>query len=765
MGRGATELPPLGVAPMRRAHGIILILVLALAVATRLANAPGVFVGGQVLIWDEDSAYHMYRSSLAAERFPKVHTFDSYTNFPTGARLMWPIGFDLALATLIRFVALVTGGHVRPEVVGVLFDPFLGVLSVLAIYMLGRELGGRAAGIAGAAIAAVLPILTGYSMVGRVDHHAIEPALAALPLALLVRAMRTTSIRARNRVGSGLGLVLAASIGVWPGSLAAGVLVAASVALVALWRPQGDETSTFVRLGRRVFGVAAAAVLPVVLIHPWAASGSFAYFAPSLLQPVVFACAWLSFALAGLVVRRWPGRRDALTAVLVSVPVAAAGVAVVLASTMRDTAHAVLGYLGRGDVQISQVLESYPLLSSGWGTAAQQYGIIAFAFPILLSALVFRAVHGTPPGRMVARAVLPWFVVTAAMALEQVRLGSQFAPIWCALWGAAWAHAARAVERRFGQPRMVWLGAVLVGVAMMAPTLRLHRPTQFPPQAELVRTRDALAWLREQAASPGDVRQPEVRPRFGVMSRWEWGNWLITEAHQANIANPFAQAEVHLRGVRDAAAFFLGTDPAEAVRELERLKARYVLVTPVFSDVENVARHLGRRAASLIDVDVSSGSSAHPREAFARTMNSRLLIFDGLELNLGGQTLPPLRRLRLEYESSSEGEEPGWHGSFCKVFELVPGATVEGTADAGQPVDLLLYLVSNRGRHLTYHDRALADARGRFEFLVPYATDEGNGAVRALGFCRIVASGKPADVTVSEADVKGGRTIHVEPRG
>ena len=748
---------------MRRACGILLILVLALALATRLANAPGVFVGGQVLIWDEDSAYHWHRSSLAAERFPKVHTFDSYTNFPTGARLMWPIGFDLALATLIRLVALVSGGHVRPEVVGVIFDPLLGVLSVLAIYLLGRELGGRAAGIASAAIAAVLPILTGYSMVGRVDHHAIEPALVAFPLALLVRAMRTDSVRARNRLGSGLGLVLSASIGVWPGSLGAAVLVAASVGLVALWPPEGRETGVLVRLGRRVFGVAAVAVLPVVLIHPWAVGGSFAYFAPSLLQPLVFACAWLSFALAGLAVRRWPGRRDALTVVVVSVPVAAVAVAVVLTSTMCDTAHAVLGYLGRGDVQISQVFESYPLLSSGWGTAAQQYGIIAFGFPILLSALVFRVFHGTSLGRMVARAVLPWFVVAAAMALEQVRLGSQFAPIWCALWGAAWAHAARAFEQRFGHPRTVWLGAVLVGVVIMAPTLRLHRPMRFPPQAELVRTRDALAWLREKAVSPGDVRQPEVRPRFGVMSRWEWGNWLITEAHHANIANPFAQAEVHLRGVREAAAFFLGTDPAEAVRELERLKARYVLVTPVFNDVENVARHLGQRAANL--VDAPTGSSPRPSEAFAWTMNSRLLIFDGLELRLEGQALPPLRRLRLDFESSSEGEEPSWHGSFCKVFELVPGATVEGTAAAGQPVDLLLYLVTNRGRHLTYHDQTLADALGRFEFLVPYATDGGGGAVRALGSCRIVASGRPADVAVSEADVQGGRTIHVEPQG
>jgi asparagine N-glycosylation enzyme membrane subunit Stt3 len=747
--------------PSRWTTRLLLGLVLLLAAATRLANVPGVFVGGRVLIWDEDSAYHWHRASLAAAHYPKVHTFDWYTNYPTGARMMWPVGFDLALATAVRLVGLASGGRVSPLAIGVLFDPFLGVLSVLAIYFLGRELGGRAAGVAGAAIAAVLPILTGYSMVGRIDHHAVEPVLAALPLVLLLHGVRATSDCARGRTAAGLGALLAVEIGVWPGAIAAGVLVAVSLAVVALWPPRGCNREVFVVFGRRTFGAATLVILPVVLIHPWAAAGSFAYYAPTWLQPLVFATAWLSFTLAGSSLRRRPAGRGFLAAALVLAPLAVAATGVALSPGLRHTAGSVLGYLDRGDVQISQVFESYPLLSFGPGTAVQQYGIMAVAFPILLVALGLRCWRATPRGELAARVVLPWFAVTAGMALGQLRLGSQFAPLWCALWGAAWAYAVRRVEQRVGHRGAVRLGAVLVGLAIMVPTLRLHHLTRRPPQEDLVRSHDALVWLRERAATPGDVSQPGVRPRFAVMSRWEWGNWLITVAHQANIANPFSQAEVHLRGVRDAAAFFLATDPAQAVRQLERLGARYVLVTPVFYEIEDVASVLGPGAPHF--VVAGSGVAPQPTPTFYATMNSRLLVFDGLEVRLEGTTLPPLRRLRLDFESAAEGVEPGWEGSFCKVFELVPGARIDGAATPGELADLWLYLTTNQGRRLTYHDRTTADAGGRFEFIVPYATTGEESAVRALGRYRITAGGHEVEVAVTEADVAQRRTVGIGP--
>ena len=756
---GRTRTP--GFAPGRLLTGVLLACVLLLAAATRLANIPGVFVGGQVLIRDEDSAYHWHRAALAAQRYPKVHTFDYYTNFPTGARMMWPIGFDLVLATLVRAADLVSAGHVRPETVGVLFDPLLGVLAVLAIYFLGRELGGRAGGLAAAAIAGVLPMLTGYSLVGRIDHHAAEPILAALPLALLLRAAGAETERRRGRLALGLGLVMAASMGIWAGAIAPGLLVAVCLAAVAVWPPAGSDVGELLRFGRRTFGVATLAVTPVVLVHPWAADGSFAYFAPTWLQPFAYAVAWLAFAAAGVARRRFPARSWAPGAALLAAPPFGFALGVALFPGLRATAAEVIGYLGRGDVQISQVFESYPLLAFGWGGVMQQYGVVACAFPLLAAALVFRCLRGPARGTLAARLALPWFAATAAMAVGQIRLGSQFVPVWCALWGAAWAYAARAVETRVGHAREVRLAAVLAGVALMAPTLALHRVLHLPPQSELVLTHDALAWLRDEAASPGDVAQPEVKPRFGTMSRWQFGNWVISEAHQANIANPFAQAEAHLRGVREAAAFYLDTDPEDAVRRLERLGVRYVLATPLWDDVSDLARHVGGREPPLVQ---GGGGAARPAPAFYLTANSRMLIFDGAEAAPGGRVLAPLRRLRLDFESEARGEEPGWRGGFCKVFELVTGARLVGAASPGQEVEVSLSLVTNRGRSLAYRDRAVAGADGRFELLVPYATAGGPSAVRTLGPYEVAAGAGRAAVQVGEDDVQRGRELRVELR-
>ena len=183
-------------------------------------------------------------------------------------------------------------------------------------------------------------------------------------------------------------------------------------------------------------------------------------------------------------------------------------------------------------------------------------------------------------------------------------------------------------------------------------------------------------------------------------------------------------------------------------------------MTPVFGEVEDVARMLEPGAPRF--TTVGPGGSPQPTPAFYTTMNSRLLVFDGLEATVAGRTLAPLRRLRLDFESAAVGAEPGWEGSFAKVFELVPGARIGGRARPGEPVELRLDLVTDRGRRLTYRDRADADAGGAFKFTVPYATAGAATAVRAAGPYRITAAGRAAEATVTEAEIAAGRPVAVE---
>ena len=108
---------------------VLLWLVLALAGYTRLANLEGTFAQGKVFFGGLDSYYHVRRITLAVEHYPAVPTSDAYVNYPDGARLDWPVGFDLAAASLVKLAQVFAPGQRTLEVVLTFINPALGVLT------------------------------------------------------------------------------------------------------------------------------------------------------------------------------------------------------------------------------------------------------------------------------------------------------------------------------------------------------------------------------------------------------------------------------------------------------------------------------------------------------------------------------------------------------------------------------------------------------------------------------------------------------------
>ena len=91
--------PPRGLLPLA--------IVLAVATWARVSNVRGVFVRGELLPFDGDSAYHLRRILATVEHFPHVPTWDHYLNWPTGAHCPWAPGFDF----LGALFALAAGGR------------------------------------------------------------------------------------------------------------------------------------------------------------------------------------------------------------------------------------------------------------------------------------------------------------------------------------------------------------------------------------------------------------------------------------------------------------------------------------------------------------------------------------------------------------------------------------------------------------------------------------------------------------------------------
>ena len=70
------------------------------ALAIRALPWRTVFVGDTVLLFDHDAYYHLRRIVWSVVHFPRVLDFDSYLNFPEGARAIWTPCFDWLVALL-----------------------------------------------------------------------------------------------------------------------------------------------------------------------------------------------------------------------------------------------------------------------------------------------------------------------------------------------------------------------------------------------------------------------------------------------------------------------------------------------------------------------------------------------------------------------------------------------------------------------------------------------------------------------------------------
>src|SRR5947208_3712606 len=144
----------------------VLIAVIVLGFALRLSVWPRVFSGGRVYLDGPDGYYHLHRAAMTLEHWPFVPQFDPAINYPKGGTISWPPLFDGLLAT----VALTFRSDHALEILGALMPPVLGALQLIVLFMLVHSLRGRRAAIAAVIVAAILPAIVRYTLLGNLDH-------------------------------------------------------------------------------------------------------------------------------------------------------------------------------------------------------------------------------------------------------------------------------------------------------------------------------------------------------------------------------------------------------------------------------------------------------------------------------------------------------------------------------------------------------------------------------------------------------------------
>ena len=383
--------------------------------------------------------------------------------------------------------------------------------------------------------------------------------------------------------------------------------------------------------------------------------------------------------------------------------------------------------------------ESIGVAEKGLAETLRFFSPVAALIPVLLAWALWSHKRHKNPQLIVIAAALG---ATSILAWQQVRFVMLLALPLSVLAGAAFVALLDAARRRGVRAATI---AVLASAALLMPAVQTLAASSVP-LARRVPVWRALRWMAVATPCAGDPWQPGSHPSYAVMAPWGFGHELLVLGQRANVASPFIQPH-ETEGLDSALRFALTADPAVAEALLNRHNARYVLTVPLaLAATDAYALALRERPERYVLGDDATGRHLTPEglQSGAVVLAQRN---GSAELD-GGKSWDFLRLIL-----SVNG--------YAKIFEKVAGArlSVQGWP-ANAPATLEIDLeVEGQGWKWLSHARA--DAQGRMQLRVPYATDvQGKGNVRVLA---AVLRGKGLEhaVVVPEQAVLQGADVPV----
>lgn len=158
----------------RRTRFLLWLIIGALAVCACALTLPAATLHGEYNPVGNDSFYHARRILDTAQDPGAFYQFDARIHAPEGSLLVWPWGYDYAMAWIVR-IGVKTGLAADPLQI-LIWIPVAAVLITIAL-MLGitRRLGfGTWTSALGALCMALAPTTQLLHAVGQIDHHYAE---------------------------------------------------------------------------------------------------------------------------------------------------------------------------------------------------------------------------------------------------------------------------------------------------------------------------------------------------------------------------------------------------------------------------------------------------------------------------------------------------------------------------------------------------------------------------------------------------------------
>ena len=160
---------------------IVALLLVFMGITFILRVIPAAFIkdAGFLYIFDTDSWYTMRQIEVMVRHFPQYNWFDPMTAYPTGKIIDWGPLF----AGIAAVVCLMTGATTHSAIIFTSgwVSPLMAAIMVPVLYLLGKTLWNRKAGIIAAGLIAVVSIqFFSLSSYGWTDHHIAEVLFSSL---------------------------------------------------------------------------------------------------------------------------------------------------------------------------------------------------------------------------------------------------------------------------------------------------------------------------------------------------------------------------------------------------------------------------------------------------------------------------------------------------------------------------------------------------------------------------------------------------------
>lgn len=632
------------------------------------------------------------------------------------------------------------GGSPRAvEVAGAVIPPILGSGMVLLLYLLAKKLFGTRVALLSAFFLAVDPKHIARTHFACVDHDVLESLLILGAILLLVYALTERDRWLRFAIPAGV--LIAAVAYTWLGTTAyMGAILIYAAVQIAFDLRKGDSPRETVFPLATAFGVALALILPF-----WDRS----WLMPSFIGALgTFLCLSFLYLLSLIfVAKRIPWQAfipsvaifDYLALILSYAFIPNQGI-----HYLRQG----LSYFFGGEFASLGVVEASPIYRFYDPISIPSLGLAFYLIGLgVLIQLTLRS--GLPKDRVL---FIVWAVFPLILTVFQVRFLYQFSIPGAILISLLFFWAVdRLRSSEWGDPATVKALSILLLVILLVPNVvGVEEIAENRPEIAGDWT-ETLDWLEENTPSTEGFERPVQAGEYGILSWWDYGNWILRQSRRPVVANNFQAGAV------EAARFFLSESEEDALKTIDERKVRYVITDEktVYKKLPSVARWIDEDPGSYVQISADSDIVTYEHsKRFMGTILAKLHLLDCT--NLG--------HFRLIYESNTS-EGLYFPVSEVKVFERVPGAKITGTTTYDKPMGVILEMTTNQGRRFQYYNSAMP-VDGRYEITVPYSTEDRYGmhlvGPYLLGPVEDATGGEAREIEVSEGDILNGRTIEVD---